>query len=80
MHLRGKFRKTVDKKWYFSLKTFPHLFLWLKEEVKDVESVEIFALTNMKLQDQIVPIFLVCHFVVEKWLVIKDRYYDSVLK
>ena len=62
----GKFRKTVHKKSYSSLKTFPQTFLRLKEDVKEVESVEIFALTNMKLQDQINPIFLVCHFVVEK--------------
>ena len=52
----GKFRKTVHKKSYSSLKTFPHSFLRLKEEVKEVE---IFALTKMKWQDQIVTIFLV---------------------
>ena len=64
----GKFRKTFHKKSYSSLKTFPYSSLRLKEEVKEVESVEIFALTKMKLQDQIVPMFLVCHefFVVEK--------------
>ena len=54
----GKFRKTVHKKSYPSLKTFPYSVLQLKEEVKEVESVEIFALTKMKWQDQIIPIFL----------------------
>ena len=59
----GKFRKTVHKKSYSSLKTFTHSFLRLKEEVKELESVEIFALTKMKWQDQIVTIFLVCYSV-----------------
>ena len=54
----GKFRKTVHKKSYPSLKTFPYSVLQLQEEVKEVESVEIFALTKMKWQDQIIPIFL----------------------
>ena len=54
----GKFRKAVHKKSYPSLKTFPYSVLQLKEEVKEVESVEIFALTKMKWQDQIIPIFL----------------------
>ena len=54
----GKFRKTFHKKSYSFLETFPQTFLRLKEDVKEVESVEIFALTKMKLQDQTVPMFL----------------------
>ena len=58
----GKFWKTVHKK--SSLKTFPHSFLRLKEEVNEAQPVEIFALTKMKWQDQIVPIFLFYWFYV----------------
>ena len=58
----GKFRKTVHKKSYSSLKTFPQTFLRLKEDVKEVESVEIFAITKLKWQDQIIPIFLFIDF------------------
>ena len=57
-----KFRKTVHKNSYPSLKTFPYSVLQLKEEVKEVESVEIFALTKLKWQDQIIPIFLFIDF------------------